>query len=147
LKTKGIASVSPSNPTLLALLDAGATLEEFETAADKSATAKASKPFSYLLSVMVGERQQAKELAGTLQTGAMPASNQSKPSNGRPFRTIKERDDLREVRKYEATYGRIHPDRVAMGLPATPDGDAAFLGVAPAGEVIDIETIEPLKLQ
>lgn len=70
LKQAGIASVNPSNQTLLTLLDAGATLEEFIAAADKAGDK--SRPFEYLLTVVQNERQRVKAMAGTLHQGAMP---------------------------------------------------------------------------
>lgn len=132
LKAKGIASVSPSNPALLALLNAGATLDEFESAAEKSATAKAGKPFNYLLSVMVSERERAKELAGTMQTGAMPfAKRTEKPA---PM-SFAERERIAGMERWEQQTGRLHPDLEAMRARSATT----------AGEVIDI-TSKPLEL-
>ena len=69
LKTVGIAG-SPSHPTLIALVNAGATPQEFLDAAP-SAKGK-GKPFEYLLSVVAGRRQEAAALAPGLHRGAMP---------------------------------------------------------------------------
>lgn len=71
LRVAGVAAVNPSNPTLLALLDAGASTEEFVAAAAKASDK--SKPFEYLLTVVQNERQKAKTMAGTLHTGPLPA--------------------------------------------------------------------------
>lgn len=71
LRSAGVAAVNPSSPTLLALLDAGATVEEFISAAQK-AEGK-SHPFEYLLRIVQNERQRAKTIAPTLHHGAMPS--------------------------------------------------------------------------
>lgn len=71
LKQAGVQAVNPSNQTLLALLDAGATVDEFVSAATKAADK--SRPFEYLLTVVQNERQRAKSIAGTLHQGVMPS--------------------------------------------------------------------------
>ncbi len=68
LRMAGIADTNPSHPTLLALIEAGATVDEFAGAAPQ-AVGK-SKPFSYVLSVVTNERQRAAGLR--LHHGAMP---------------------------------------------------------------------------
>lgn len=70
LKAAGISAVNPSNALLGALLDAGATADEFVAAAAKASDK--SRPFEYLLTVVQNERQRAKEVAGSLHVGAMP---------------------------------------------------------------------------
>jgi hypothetical protein len=74
LKAAGIPAqkLSPSNPTLQALVDAGATAEEFVAAAGK-AIGK-GEPFAYLLGVVEGERKRAAATAGQLHRGALPTA-------------------------------------------------------------------------
>jgi uncharacterized protein YdaU (DUF1376 family) len=59
---------NPGNPTLQALLDAGATLVEFEGAA-RSAVEK-GKPFNYVIGTVKRQREEAAKLV--LHQGAMP---------------------------------------------------------------------------
>lgn len=69
LKAKGIRG-NPSHPVLLALVEAGATPQEFVDAAPQ-ALGKAD-PFAYLLGVVKGQRRDAAEAAKGLHQGAMP---------------------------------------------------------------------------
>jgi hypothetical protein len=72
LRQAGIAKVNPSHPTLLALIEAGATVAELVAIAP--AAKGKQDPFAYLLSVAVGARQRAAEQAKTLHQGALPAA-------------------------------------------------------------------------
>ena len=54
-------SVNPSHPKLRALIDAGASPEEFESAA-REAVAKGNKKFSYVLGIVGGRREDASKL-------------------------------------------------------------------------------------
>lgn len=73
LRTQGI-SANPQHPRFMALVDAGATANEFLAFADK---AKATgNPFAYLLATVEGERKRAAELKGQLHTGDMPGGEQ-----------------------------------------------------------------------
>lgn len=65
-----IARVSSGHLGFQALINAGATFEEFEAYAEKAKTA--SDPFAYLVSTVTRERQRAKETAGQMHQGAMP---------------------------------------------------------------------------
>lgn len=69
LKPFGIRG-NPSHPLLLALVQAGATPEEFVDAAP--AAQGKGDPFAYLLSVVQGRRRDAAEAAKGLHKGAMP---------------------------------------------------------------------------
>jgi hypothetical protein len=70
LRKAGIAAVNPSHPSLLALLAAGATIEEF---LDASASAKDKRDqFAYVLGVVSGRRKDAAALAGSVHRGALP---------------------------------------------------------------------------
>lgn len=70
LRASGISEVNPGHPTLIALLEAGATDEEFLGAASKAAGKR--DPFSYLLSVVEGQRRDAKQLGDGVHRGPMP---------------------------------------------------------------------------
>lgn len=69
LKGVGILG-NPSHPTLIALVEAGATPQEFLDAAP--AAKGKGRPFEYLLSVVTGRRKEAAEMAKDLHKGAMP---------------------------------------------------------------------------
>lgn len=66
----GIQRVNPGHVGFKALVDAGATLEEFlaytQKARDKS------EPFSYLVTTLTNERQRAAEATQSMVRGAMP---------------------------------------------------------------------------
>lgn len=71
IKQQGILDINPADPLLLALLEAGATLEEFEYAAKLSKI----KKFRYVLGTVEGQRKQVADKV--LATGAMPAKEAS----------------------------------------------------------------------
>ena len=85
LKAHGIRG-NPSHPVLLALVEAGATPQEFADAAPQ-AKGKAD-PFAYLLGVVKGQRRDAAEAAKGLHKGAMPAS-QGKPPTAAELRVFR----------------------------------------------------------
>ena len=64
VKKFGILDVNPANPSLLKLLDAGATLQEFVSAAEHSKV----KKFTYVIGVVNGQRNQAAEMKVTTGT-------------------------------------------------------------------------------
>lgn len=72
MKSLGIADVSPGHPTLKALLEAGATVEEFRAGA--LAAVDKQKGFNYALGVVKGTRQDAAKAARTLHTGPLPVT-------------------------------------------------------------------------
>ena len=55
LKKLNITGINPSNPTLLALLDAGATVDEFENAAIMAKV----RTMNYIIGTVKGQREQA----------------------------------------------------------------------------------------
>lgn len=72
LKKIGMMPINPTLPKFIALLEAGATVDEFvSTANEKRGTDKFN--FSYLLTVMGNRRQEAAS-QGKLHKGAMPAT-------------------------------------------------------------------------
>lgn len=70
LKAAGIPGVSPAHPRLLALLEAGATPEEFLDAAPKG-IGKADG-FAYVLGVVEGRRRDAAKAANGIHHGPLP---------------------------------------------------------------------------
>lgn len=72
MKQCGISDVNPGNQTLRALLEAGATDDEFVGAATKAVGE--GKKFAYALGIVVGERKRAAELADKIHRGALPAA-------------------------------------------------------------------------
>ncbi|MFM2253838.1 MAG: hypothetical protein RJB68_2175, partial [Pseudomonadota bacterium] len=72
MKAAGIGDVNPGHPLLQALLDAGATVEEFRSGA--LAAVKKQKGFSYALAVVKGTREDAAKAALAVHTGPMPVA-------------------------------------------------------------------------
>lgn len=64
--------IQPANPLFLALVEAGATPEEFAAAA--RAAAGRRRPFQYALGVVQGERERAADAAKGLLRGPLPAA-------------------------------------------------------------------------
>ena len=72
LRSLGMASVSPSNPTLIDLIDKGADIGTFvEVGRD---CVKAKKPFSYLLATVKGRMADASAIAGAAVEQKTPAA-------------------------------------------------------------------------
>lgn len=69
MKAAGIADVNPGHPTLLKLLESGATLDEIKSAAEASA-GKGNR-FAYTLTVLANQRERAAKLV--LHQGDLPA--------------------------------------------------------------------------
>lgn len=92
LRNAGIADTNPSHPTLLALVEAGATAEEFSDAAVEC-RAKGKATFAYVLGVVRRRREEAAKLM--LHKGAMPTAP--------PGESVRDRK-RREA--YEAMTGR-----------------------------------------
>lgn len=72
MKAVGVADTSPGNPKLRALLDAGATVEEFVDAGRKAVEANAG--FRYALAVVENSRKAAAAMASQLHNGTLPAA-------------------------------------------------------------------------
>jgi hypothetical protein len=74
MKAEGLtAGISPSHPKLAALIDAGATDDEFADAA-RDAVGK-GKPFAYALAAVEGRRADAAKTAGVVHRGPLRAVN------------------------------------------------------------------------
>jgi hypothetical protein len=70
MKRAGVGGVNPGSQTLKALLDAGATLDEFTGAASKAA--EGGKGFAYALGIVKRDREQAAAMAAKLHRGELP---------------------------------------------------------------------------
>lgn len=90
LKPLGIRG-NPSHPMLQALVDAGATPQEFVDAAP-AAHGKAD-PFAYLLGVVQGRRRDAADVAKGLHKGPIPPT-QSKPPTAAEMRVFQSSPQL-----------------------------------------------------
>jgi hypothetical protein len=82
LRKAGI-DANAHHPRLLALVQSGATVEEFMAFADKAKLT--DNAFPYLLGCVEGERKRAAATAGQLHQGAMPG--QAKPEDDPEYRT------------------------------------------------------------
>lgn len=69
MRRAGLAATNPSDPRLLALLDAGATVDEFAVIASEAAAR--SKSWAWVLTVVEGRRREAAQIA---QRGRFPAA-------------------------------------------------------------------------
>lgn len=72
MRQQGLADGNPSNPTLLALIAAGATDDEFIAAAKKAVAEQ--KGFAYAIGIVTGERKRAAALAQQIHHGELPAA-------------------------------------------------------------------------
>lgn len=73
MKTAGIADPNPGHATLLALLEAGADLAEFASAAADAVDRE--KGFAYALGIVANRRKEAAAMAASgMHQGALPAS-------------------------------------------------------------------------
>lgn len=70
LRKRGIASVNPGHPKLLALVAAGATIDEFVGAIP--AAKEKRDQFAYILGVVEGQRTDAAAMANGLHKGRLP---------------------------------------------------------------------------
>lgn len=73
MKKNGVIDINPSHPTLLALIEAGATVDEFIQAAQKAA--QSGKKFAYALGIVKRQREEAATLI--LHKGEMTAAKRS----------------------------------------------------------------------
>lgn len=69
LKAAGIGNVNPSHPELAALVDAGATVEEF-VGAVRASEGKGDR-FAYVIAVVAGQRKRAAATAGAIHHGPL----------------------------------------------------------------------------
>lgn len=72
MRQQGLADGNPSNPTLLALIEAGATESEFVSAAKRAA--EEQKGFNYAIGIVTGERKRAAQLVQKIHHGPLPAA-------------------------------------------------------------------------
>lgn len=98
MKAAGIADPSPGNPTLRALLDAGADLQEFVGAAQQAVAAGRGR-FSYAIAIVARGREQAADLAGKLHQGAVPVAE-----------TAYQRSMRERVQQFAPSLARKAPD-------------------------------------
>ena len=109
LKQVGMSRVNPGHPTLLALIEAGATLEEFLGAAPRAMQATGDQ-FAYLLVMVEGQRRRAAATTASIHRGPLPAQET-------PF------ERSRRERMAELTGGLVsrQPPRAAATQPETID--------------------------
>lgn len=128
LKAHGIRG-NPSHPLLQALVEAGATPQEFADAA-QSAQGKAD-PFAYLLGVVQGRRRDAAAAVQGLHKGAMPTSQGKAPTAAelRVFRSSPQIMDPTARARCEAftNAGHTAPDTTNVIDMEAPNGLAIGL--------------------
>lgn len=101
-KRMGIALVNPANSKLNALLNAGASVAQFEGAIQKAMAG--GKNFSYALSIVEREEKEARELVDSL---ARPKA--STPAAIAP-KSFAEQEREAGMRRWEQMTGRQHPE-------------------------------------
>ena len=75
LREAGIARANPTSQRLIALVDAGATADEFLAFADKALVA--DDPFAYVLGCVEGERKRAKRNGAEIHRGRLPSKQEA----------------------------------------------------------------------
>ena len=75
LREAGIGRANPTSQRLIALVEAGATAEEFLAFADKAL--EMSDPFAYLLGCVEGERKRAKRNGAEMHRGRLPSKQEA----------------------------------------------------------------------
>lgn len=83
MKAAGIPDTASGNPKLRALIDAGAELSEFLSAA-QTAVASGNARFKYVLGIVAGERQRAAELVQQLRVPPLSSGQSSDRPAQRP---------------------------------------------------------------
>nr|WP_315471738.1 hypothetical protein [uncultured Rhodoferax sp.] len=116
MKAVGVSDTNPGHPDLQMLLNAGASVAEFEGAA-RTAVGK-GKGFAYALGTLKRTRQDAAQTAQTLHTGPLPVAA---PAN-QPM-SFAERDRLAGIERWEKLTGRNHPDKPQHLQPVQHMGD------------------------
>lgn len=100
LRAKGVQSVNPSHPDLVALLEAGTDIGSFAAAAEKAV--KAGKgSFAYVLAVVKGQAADSQRIAANARASPLPQSRKdrqletaalltgaSRPPQAKPLETI-----------------------------------------------------------
>lgn len=104
MKEIGIGDVNPGNQTLKALIDAGATMDEFTGAATKAVDG--TKGFSYALGIVKRDREQAATMADKLHKGEMP-----------------------EAKAQPVSFAQRDADRVRSTVPGSTEPDPALLKI------------------
>ena len=125
MKAAGLASVNPSHPELLTLIDKGADIGLFASAAQECVGK--GKGFAYALAMVKGRMADAAALADTAL--ALPQQQRAATE------TFAERDARNKREAWEHMTGRQWP---AEDLPSSARPSAAF--------VIDVETTETRRL-
>lgn len=104
MKEIGVGDVNPGNQTLKALIDAGATMDEFTGAATKAVDG--TKGFSYALGIVKRDREQAATMADKLHKGEMP-----------------------EAKAQPVSFAQRDADRVRSTVPGSTEPDPALLKI------------------
>lgn len=105
-KRMGIGLINPGNAKLNTLLNAGATVGQFQDAVQKALNAK--KTFTYALAIVEREEREARDLADSL---SQPKAAKSVASEQKSFA---QQDREAGWARWEEMSGRPHPDRLAQ---------------------------------
>lgn len=105
-KRMGIGLINPGNAKLNTLLNAGATVGQFQDAVQKALNAK--KTFTYALAIVEREEREARDLADSLSP---PKAAKSVAPEQKSFA---QQDREAGWARWEEMAGRPHPDRLAQ---------------------------------
>lgn len=111
LKAAGLSRVNPGELRFRALVDAGATGDEFLAYVPRAL--KADDPFAYLVATVEGERKRIAANAGGLHTGPIPKQ-----------RTARERDAENAAETFRRMAGSAY---------------SALAGTSPSDDIVDME--------
>ena len=129
MKTAGIADPNPGHAKLLALLQAGAVLAEFTSAAAEAV--QRGKGFAYALGVVANRRNEAAAMsAGGVHRGALPAGQ---PRGAEPVWRAEQRHRMQQACPRIAAKG---PEAAAAAFGAsvtTIDVEARYVPPAALG--------------
>jgi len=125
IKAEGIASVNPQHPDLLALIEQGADVGHFASAAQIAS--EKGKGFAYVLGIVKGQIADAKGIAERAGVAVMAVSQTARPT----ALSFAERDRIAAMQRWEESTNQRHPDL-----------SAEFSKFSAANSVIDITPIE-----
>jgi hypothetical protein len=125
MKRANLGGVNPGSQTLKALLDAGATLDEFTGAAAKAV--EGGKGFAYALGIVKRDREQAAAMAAKLHRGELP-----------PAETTYQRSMRERMAEAAPAFARPPPGQVQTPHPS--QAAEFFLGLARQKTALQLPT-------
>jgi uncharacterized protein YdaU (DUF1376 family) len=113
MKAEGIGSVNPQHPGFMSLIDQGADVGHFASAARQAK--EKGKGFGYALAIVKGQMEEAAAMANAPQAQGAP--------NAVARESFKERDDRAARARWEEMTGRTHPENMTQSPSQKSMGD------------------------